>query len=77
MFQLSTSSPLCDFKIIFLEVVYDHIYIHEFGQAKFGFGVLVFRLEKLFNIAPAASKNDTLFKSSQKRLKNNHFALLL
>jgi hypothetical protein len=38
---------------------------HQFWQAKF--------VEPTFATGPAASKDDACFKSSQSRLKNNHF----
>jgi hypothetical protein len=36
-----------------------------------------FRLKPIFITAPAASKNNAQFKSSQNRLETNHFALLI
>jgi hypothetical protein len=39
---------------------------------KFAYGGLVFWLEPIFTDAPTASRNDTHFKSGQKRLKNSH-----
>ncbi len=33
-----------------------------------------FKLEPVFNTAPASSKNEAHFKSGQNRLKNNHLA---
>jgi hypothetical protein len=45
---------------------------HRFRQAKFANGG--FKLEPIFDAAPAASKNEAGFKSDQSRLKNNHLA---
>jgi len=42
---------------------------HGFGQAKFPDGGLVFRLEPIFNTAPAASKNTVPFKCGQNQQK--------
>jgi len=39
--------------------------------------VVGFKFEPIFNTAPAVSKNDAYFKSSQNRLENNHIASLV
>jgi len=50
---------------------------HRFMQAKFPDGGLIkFRLEPMFNTAPAASKSTAQFKSDQNWPKNNHLASL-
>ena len=45
-----------------------------FRQAKSAKGRFDFKLEPIFDTAPAASKNEACFKSGQCRLKNNHLA---
>jgi len=50
---------------------------HRFWKAKFPDGGLIFRLEPIFNTAPAASKNTAQFKSGQNWPKNNHLASLI
>jgi hypothetical protein len=44
------------------------------GQAKSANGGSIFKLEPIFDTAPAASKNEACFKSGQSQLKNNHLA---
>jgi len=50
---------------------------HRFVQVKLCYNGLVFRLESIFNIAPAAAalQNDACFKSCQNQLKNNDISL--
>jgi hypothetical protein len=43
-----------------------------FSKAKSANGGSIFKLELIFDTAPAASKNKARFKSGQSRLKNNH-----
>jgi len=52
------------------------IVFHRFGQLNFLL-VVRCRLEPDFTTAPAASKNDTQFKSGQIQLKNNQLTLLI
>jgi len=69
-------APLRATRIIWM-VLYDFVFycqwaypayfraFHRFGQAKFTDGWVNFRLEPIFNNAPAASKNTARFKSDQ------------
>ena len=51
--------------------------LDKFNLVKFAYGGLVLGPRQfLVMYAPPASKNDALFKSCQKRLKNDHFNLL-
>jgi hypothetical protein len=45
-----------------------------FNKAKSANGGFDFKLEPIFDTAPAASKNKACFKSGQNQLKNNHLA---
>jgi hypothetical protein len=45
-----------------------------FSKAKYSNGGFDFKLEPIFDTAPAASKNEACFKSAQSQLKNNHLS---
>jgi hypothetical protein len=53
---------------------------HGFGEAKFADDGLILGSSQIYTTVPAASKNDTRFKSDQKfqnQPKNNHLAMLI